>query len=318
MFPKDGEMGTILLKCIDAVQDYHRSFVYSTGDVKYDVLREMYNTVKVLSRGIKSQQDAEKFFHVTYMMYKLVECCPNESILSWEPFDVKKTITLKEEADAEAILDYLVYRTRLFLYMKKGRLGEVPFEQLDFASLCKDAAFYVYDLAESLGIKAKVEILEPGYLINSYLCNGSCKHACTVVYIDSLPYLIDCTYSQFFFQKRCLLDALGLVSMPSPMPGTFMVMNESRRKVAGTLLERGWIEFSKENMKDYLDGFTIFYRNGLYYELTGDFSFTTPYTDEDYEKFLGWDDDQLAHEPEEAVGYQYRPLKDPRMKFDKR
>lgn len=318
MFPKDGEMGTILLNCIDAIQDYHRSFVYSVGDAKYDVLREMYNTVKVLSKDIKDRREAENFLYVTNMMYKIAECAPNEIILSWKPFDVKKTVTLKEGADAEAILDYLVYRTRLFLYMKKGSLSGEAFEQLDFTNSCKDAAFYVYDLAESLGIEAKVEILEPGYLLSSYLCGGGCKHACTIVYIDSVPYLIDCTYSQFFFQKRCLLDALGLISMPSPMPGTFMVMNESRRKVAETILERGWIQFSKENMKDYLDGFIIFYRNGLYYELTGDFSFTTSYTKEDYEKFLSWDDDQLAHEPEEAIGYQYRPLKDPRMKFDKR
>lgn len=308
----------IFFDCIDVIEDYHEKLLCSSDSASYDVIREMYNAIKVTTKDIKTKQEARQLLRISEALFRTAKLLPNESLLSTKPFDIKKEIALKSGADAEGILNYLVYKTRMLIFSITKRDSDQTFEELDLTDYCKDMAFYVYDLAVSLGLKAKVIILEPGYLFNSLLYNGGGQHCFTVVYIDSKSYLVDCTYSQFFLQKRCLIDILGLLAMPGCQPGYFMMLTESRKKVAKRILEDGWIELSKDTIKDYLDGFTLYYRNGLYYELTGDFSFTTAYTAEDYRKFLTHESDQLEYEPEEAVGYQYRPLKDPNMKFDKR
>ena len=64
--------------------------------------------------------------------------------------------------------------------------------------------------------------------------------------------------------------------------------------------------------------FTVSFRNGLYYENTNDFSFTAPYSVEDYVKFLHGENSQLNIEGEENLGYQRRPLKDPMMIIQKK
>ena len=87
-----------------------------------------------------------------------------------------------------------------------------------------------------------------------------------------------------------------------------MIMSEERKKVAEVLLKRGWIELDQNVFKHYMDGFAISFRNGLYYEQTNDFSYTTNYTASDYEKFLFGADTQILHEGDEVLGYQKRPL----------
>lgn len=91
----------------------------------------------------------------------------------------------------------------------------------------------------------------------------------------------------------------------------FMKMDETRIEVATSLLTRGWIKLDDINLKAYLDGFTMSFRNGLYYEETEDYSFKPVYTYDDYEMFLREEDNQINHEAREILGYQNRPLKKP-------
>ena len=56
-----------------------------------------------------------------------------------------------------------------------------------------------------------------------------------------------------------------------------MLMDKDRLKLSKDILEQGYVLLDDKNLKTYLDGFTISYRNGLYYEIMDDFSYTTKY-----------------------------------------
>ena len=60
--------------------------------------------------------------------------------------------------------------------------------------------------------------------------------------------------------------------------------------------------------KYYLDGFAISFRNGLYYDETGDYSFTTPYTFDEYIDFLNGKDSQVKREGKLVLGYHEKPV----------
>ena len=100
--------------------------------------------------------------------------------------------------------------------------------------------------------------------------------------------------------------------------GVYMLMTEDSKKIANELLSNGYIEINEETLKIYLDPFAISFRNGLYYEQTQDFSYTTDYDADDYMEFLWGNDNQLNYEDQNCLGYQNRPLKNPNMNFNKR
>ena len=86
------------------------------------------------------------------------------------------------------------------------------------------------------------------------------------------------------------------------------MMTEQGQNIAKNLLEKGYIKLNTELFKTYMDSFTVSFRNGLYYEQTNDYSFTTNYTIEDYANFLTKKDSQIKREGIEVLGYQKRPL----------
>lgn len=88
-----------------------------------------------------------------------------------------------------------------------------------------------------------------------------------------------------------------------------MTLTEEKLKLAVSLLEKGYIELTDENGKNYFDTFTLSYRNGLYYEKTNDFTYTTPYTLKDYINFLQGTTSLLKYEDINTLGYQKTPLK---------
>ena len=93
--------------------------------------------------------------------------------------------------------------------------------------------------------------------------------------------------------------------------------DKNHEKMAVELLTNGYVELNEDIFKKYMDSFALSFRNGLYYENTKDFSFTVPYTVEDYIRFLNGEDNQIKHEGRENLGFQGRPLKNPRLVFRK-
>ena len=59
-----------------------------------------------------------------------------------------------------------------------------------------------------------------------------------------------------------------------------------------------------ENLKNYLDGFTLSFRNGLYYEGQENKDFTVSYSCDDYYDFLNGLDSQVNYEDLECLGEQ--------------
>ena len=83
-----------------------------------------------------------------------------------------------------------------------------------------------------------------------------------------------------------------------------MTLNNFRLELSNTLLSRGWIRLTDENIKNYFDGFALSFRNGIYYDKSRDYSYTTNYSASDYVSFLKGIDNQVKHEGEEVLKKQ--------------
>lgn len=301
------------------VDGYQKKFFSVSEEMKYDVLKECYAYLKEASKDVvDSPVEAEMMAVITSQIYAFSQMLPPDSLIKPKPYDFNKEVKLKYGMDAEGILDFLVYQERCRLFNSAKSFGIRSFEDYDPIDDCRESALSVYNMAKRMGINAVVKMIEPGYLYDSPLCKGGCKHCVVVLQLLGIPYLIDATYLQFFMRKRCMLEALGAVYMPLPNPGTYMVMDEGRRKTAEKVLNDGWMMMTNENVKNYLDGFTMYYRNGLYYENTGDFSYMPEYDARTYFNFLDHRDSQARYEDYEGLGYQYRALKNPKMDFSRR
>lgn len=186
------------------------------------------------------------------------------------------------------------------------------------ANHCLNTSKYIFEYCQKNNIRCRFIEIEPGYINHSRLYEGFGCHCFCIITVNNKKYIVDCTYSQFFHLGNNLIERMGIPKIPSPKVGAYMVMEEKRKKLAEKILRDGYIELNKENLKNYLDGFTLFFRNGLYYEETDDFSYTTVYTSEDYKNFLNGKDYQTAYEDASRLGYMPRALKKPQMDFSKR
>ncbi len=221
---------------------------------------------------------------------------------------------------ASSILDFIVNEVRRemylehFFYSKAERnISDVP-----TVNKCYDSSLLAFQICNRLKIYSEIYKINPGYTTKYNLYNGSGYHYVLYVELFGKKYLIDTTYSQFFITKRNVLDRLGICNIQNCLPGRFMIMTNERLAVANKILSDGWIEITKDNLKNYLDGFTLSYRNGLYYEKTNDFSYLTPYTFDNYLAFLEGKDDQVNYEGIECLGYQHKPLQNPYIDFKRR
>ncbi len=210
----------------------------------------------------------------------------------------------------EMILQYIVSETRKILSIKHSLNPKRPLDinNLDLANDCQYSSNEVKKICDSLKIKCSIVTIHPGYDRSAQLFNGNGFHMFNIITLYNKKYIVDCTYQQFFTLKGNSLDRLGIAMIANCKPGTFMLMNESRKKTAEKLLTNGWIEFDEAHTKNYFDGFTLSFRNGLYYEKTDDFSYETHYSQEDYINFLLGKDNQVLHENEECLGFQKKTI----------
>ena len=209
--------------------------------------------------------------------------------------------------DDEYILHYIILKTRIFLH-KKININD-NFNNLILTNYCKTACDYILNICKNLNIKGiKVKII-PGFNDNPKIYYGGGYHYFIILEINNKKYLLDPTYSQFFLLKRNIIDRIGIVNLSGCDAGIFMYMDKNRKLVADKILQDGFIKLDENTLKHYLDGFAISYRNGLYYENTQDYSYTTNYTSFDYINFLKGFDSQINHEKISYLGYQRKPSK---------
>lgn len=237
---------------------------------------------------------------------------PKEFIIESNPvFNYFEDDTIIMPEEDTRLLDKIVLQTRkeLLSFFSMSDPNE-KIKRLCFTNDCYEASSIVRDICDDNGIKNYVIEIHPGFSSKANLSNGNGFHYFNIINIGNKYYLVDCTYRQFFKLKGNNLEKIGILNMPGCHPGTFMLMDEERKKVSQKILKDGWIELDEQVLKTYLDGFAISYRNGIYYAKTNDYSYKTDYTPDDYIRFLKGEDNQINHEGKECLGYQRRLTKD--------
>ncbi len=207
----------------------------------------------------------------------------------------------------EYILHYIILKTRIFLH-KVINIKD-SFNNLDLTNYCSVSCIYILNMCKKLNIKGIKIKIAPGFTDNPKLYYGSGYHYFIILEINNNKYLLDPTYSQFFLLKRNIMDRIGIINLSGCDAGIFMYMNNERKLVANKILQDGFIKLDENTLKLYLDGFAISFRNGLYYEETKDYSYTTNYNAKDYINFLKGSDSQINHEKISYLGYQRKPSK---------
>lgn len=282
---------------------------------KVEILKSVYAYMKEIGPSFyKGKSGFYTLYSKTLLSYvSFLESKLGEAFIInfYTQYDEKNAFILPDFHDATAILNWMVAKTRYALIdeLKKSSQFNGNIDCCSLENYCVFANEMIVSLCENNSILAYEIILEPGFKTNSLLCNGYGKHCFTIVKIYNQFYLVDCTYSQFFLLKRCLLERIGVPLLLPNYAGTFMVMKEDRKNIAEEIIRNGFVLLTNDVLKAYLDGFAISYRNGLYYEKTQDFSYTTNYSEEDYIRFLKGYDTQINQEGEIVLGLQKRPLR---------
>lgn len=186
------------------------------------------------------------------------------------------------------------------LYCFEDRYTSI--NEIDMTNNCSFISSEIKNICDRNGINSHIIEIYPGYDENARLFGMQGWHQFNLIYLKDKAYLIDLSYKQFFKKNLSFLEEIGVEGLCAPSPGIFMLMDKERKKVAEELLKNGYIELKNNNLKSYCDGFTISYRNGLYYKIF-DNSYSTSYTNQDYINFLiNKNDSQINHEPIKCLG----------------
>lgn len=168
---------------------------------------------------------------------------------------------IETEDDCKKAVSYIVHKTREWFNHKV----DINTDPLHYR--CAQSSDIVKKICDELGVEhldfACNENLGPGLfhcfnVVKFSLPNGELK-----------MYLVDCTYRQFFTYADNFLEYIGMPFNGGASIGAFMMMDESRKKMAEELLTNGYISFDATNIKQYFDGFVFAGRNGFYYEQLG-------------------------------------------------
>ena len=299
-----------LYNSIEKMSSYKDTISKNPENIKEII--ELYKYVKKsLDLFYKDGEIISKYGMVLAIIMSCEAKLPKRFIIESNPnFNYYKDDRINKPIQDEELLDKLVLKTRkeLLNFYSLDNPNDV-IKKICFTNNCYDASTIFKAVCDDNDIKSYMIELNPGYSNRENLCNGNCFHYFNIVYHNKKYFLVDCTYRQFFKIKGNFLEKIGILNIQGCLPGTFMLMDEERKKVAQKILKDGWIELDDNVLKHYLDGFTISYRNGLYYEKTNDYSYTTEYTTDDYIRFLKGEDNQINHEGKEVLGYQKRPSK---------
>lgn len=260
--------------------------------------QEKINRINELYRIIKS---GECTTFITKIINKVEEDCLLDLHLCESMPDFiypNGKIKYSKDFDEEELLNYLIIKCRTdicdILRDKRG------LEKDSLENLCDTVSLLVQKECSRRSIKSKRVLLSP--YLNSKKTGGFFHYA-NVVTIGNNNYIVDLSYRQFFTLVFSALERIGMPGYSLVLPGIFMMMNESRYKTAYELLKKGYIKATDENVKNYMDGFIISYRNGLFYDDMGFVNYSTYYTADDYRSFLYEGDKSFYDMPLEYIGF---------------
>lgn len=299
-----------LWKILEKHQKILKEYTIQINTSNYqEILSNMYNYIKSVT----------DIYYNGYQIHDSYIFLVDEIINAEGLFPNKKMIDVPINfgfcPDINEFIEFVVYLTRRYLVKEHCYSYDYNINKVNFTNDCPKASQYIKDLCDKYQIESYILTIYPGYDKKANLFNGGKFHFANIIKYENKYFLVDVTYSQFFYERQNNLDRLGLVKVSGCLPGSFMLMTDTGKDLTMTLLKNGYIELNEEILKTYLDAFTISFRNGLYYESTNDFSYAPPYTFDDYIKFLKGEDSQINHEGEENLGFQKKPLKNWNMKF---
>lgn len=287
---------------------------------KYDIcnkIDELYSNIKKtnnkdeLKKLYQKVKKTEEIFYKENKIsttYELIKNRIRQSELIFNSeYEIDTKFKLLTEKEINTVLDKIVNETRKYILNKKHvNITHDKCFEIDLTNWCELASKKISELCDRLNIKCYTVLIHPGYSQEQMLFNGCGFHFFNIIKLKNEYYLLDATYSQFFKTSNCMIERIGIMDYPTPKPGAFI---EEEPNYIKEILYKGYTKLDEDTLKNYLDLFTISFRNGLYYEQTRDYTFKTDYTIEDYINFLTKKDSQVKREGIEVLGFQKRPLK---------
>lgn len=276
-----------------------------TSDQANIEIEKLYRYIKEISPDFCVNNKMTSGYN--YLAKRLAECehkMPTDFIIDSKPnykYGLMESL-IPYETPIENQLDWIAYMTRKYLHCKFGT--STNFNNLPLTNKCKSASGKILELTKFLDLRCFRVRISPGFSKDADIYCGNGFHYINIIIYKDKTYLVDTTYRQFFTVAYNNLERLGIVGLSGCRPGVFMTMNEERKKVAEKILKDGWIELDDKTIKLYFDGLALSYRNGLFYQVTGDYSYTTNYYASDYKEFLSGLDSQVNREGLEVLGYQ--------------
>lgn len=290
-----------------------------TAHRRKDVLRKIYMTAHCAEPRNNTKFEEDNYYINFRMPIKDLEVKCKDFAINRVP-KCKKSEYMPNSSNEE-ILDHLVgsiwceyiKSTDLMSYVV-GELGKstgsrtYKLTEESFIDECTDASKKLKDRCDYLGIECKRLVIHGGFRQDDDLYDGCKFHYFNIINLKGKNYIVDTTYRQFILMPYSLLERLYVLDFSGCTPGAFIQTDIKRLRLARNLIERGWVEATDDVLKVYFDLFALSFRNGTYYLKTNDYSFTTPYTVEDYFNFLKGNGSQYDIEGDEVMGYQREPI----------
>lgn len=258
------------------------------------------------------------------LIKKMIDCeymLESTFILDSNPyFDaLDKRFVGKEIKDIpkEKFLDFIVWfvRTSLLSTHEDKSEGPIDFNRLSLVNDCKLASNITQLLCNTLKIPCEVVKINAAFSDKCKLYGGNGFHYFCLVTLDDVKYIVDCTYRQFFTLGNNMIERLGVLGLNGCAPGAYMLMDYSRKRTAINILRDGFTVADDVNLKNYFDGFLLSYRNGLYYEKSGETDYSSSFSVEDYFSFINEEKCLFDYVDVSLLGFQEEPLYDINFRF---
>ena len=173
---------------------------------------------------------------------------------------------IKEE-DIEDFLDYII------MYSRMRVCGPETPKIYTMAGQCSTTAKINYELLNRIGLKTKL------FNVNKLIGTSDTMHSLCSVKIPIVnngilvykEYILDPTFKQFCTKKLCSMDryydekTINNIGVKAPSAGYFLSMGEDGMNFTKELTNRGYFEATDDNLKRYLDAFTLSTKGEEYY-----------------------------------------------------
>ena len=225
-----------------------------------EAMNQMYNYLSSYFEGdLRNFNFQIELFGVEKLLEKEFLPLQSEPIYEKGKFFVLPD-SINDSKDAEAYMDYIVHQTRKYL----SKYYDIKNDSLE--KKCIDTSFELEEFCSYMHINTihlgVDQDIKPGFfhhfsIVQIPLSNGTAKY-----------YLADCTYRQFFTKEKANRRRIAVMRGPAAgcSIGSYMMLNEKRKKIAETILTKGYIELTLDVIKEYFDAIVFSGRDKEFYE----------------------------------------------------